>query len=128
MNVPRSSSKNLMLAALVFAASTLTWAQQESTVVKGYVLDSSCAFVKNLSKPIGKGCALKCAKNGSVLVIITDDGTIYWPISDSTPAVGQNPRLMEFAGKKVTAKGEVFEKGGSHAIVIKQIEVASENK
>jgi hypothetical protein len=115
-----------MLASLLFATSGSIWAQQESTVVKGYVLDSSCAFVKNLSKPSGKGCALKCARNGSVLVIITDDGTIYWPISDSTPAVGQNSRLMEFAGKKVTAKGEVFDKGGSHAIVIKQIEVASD--
>ena len=61
--------------------------------VTGWVLDSACAFTKGLSKPISRDCALACAKNGSPLVILQDDGTIYWPISESTPAVSQNQRL-----------------------------------
>src|SRR6266478_3913894 len=84
-----------------------------STTVKGYVLDSACAFVKNLKKPISADCALSCAKAGSPLVILADDGTIYWPISNTIPATGQNERLLKFAGQRVTATGTPYEKGGS---------------
>src|SRR2546426_470578 len=89
---------------------------------KGYVLDSACAFTKNLKKPISAECAVACAKAGSPLVILSDDGTIYWPISNTTPATGQNEKLLPFAGQKVTATGSVFERGGSRALVIDKIE------
>ena len=90
--------------------------------VKGYVLDSACAFTKNLDKPISADCARACAKAGSPLVILAEDGTVYWPIADTTPATGQNEKLMKFAGQKVTAKGKVFQRGGSSAIVIESME------
>ncbi len=89
--------------------------------VRGYVLDSACAFTKDLKKPISKECAVSCAKAGSALVILAEDGTIYWPIADTTPATGQNPKLLPFAGDKVTVSGKVFERGGSKAIVIEKI-------
>jgi hypothetical protein len=98
--------------------------QQKSVSVEGYVLDSACAFTKNLEKPISRDCALKCAKAGSQLVILSDDGSIYWPIADTTPATGQNPRLLEYAGGRVTAKGKLYDRGGSHALVIEQIAAA----
>jgi len=98
------------------------------TSVKGYVLDSACAFTKNLSKPISAECAVACAKAGSPLVILSDDGTIYWPITDTTPSTGQNERLLPFAGKKVTASGKVFQRGGSSALVIEKIEPLSDQK
>jgi hypothetical protein len=90
--------------------------------VKGYVLDSACAFTKSLSKPISKQCAISCAKAGSQLVILAEDGIIYWPIADTTPSSGQNPKLLPFAGDKVTATGKIYERGGSKAIVIEKIE------
>ncbi len=62
------------------------------------------------------------------LVILADDGTIYWLISDSMPATGQNEWLMKFAGQKVTVSGKVFEKGGSRALVIEKIEVEGAGK
>ncbi len=99
-------------------------AADQTTTIKGYVIDSACAFTKNLKKPVSPECAVSCAKNGSPLVILTDAGVIYWPIADEMPAKGQNDRLMEFAGKKVSATGKVFAKGGSHAIVIAKLEAA----
>jgi hypothetical protein len=93
----------------------------ERIVVHGYVLDSACAFTKNLDKPISRKCALACARGGSPLVILTDDGSIYWPISGSTPAAGQNPKLQKFAGQRVNASGKVFERSGSRAMVIEKI-------
>jgi hypothetical protein len=93
--------------------------------VEGYVLDSACAFTKNLDKPISRECALMCAKGGSQLVILSDDGSIYWPIAETMPAEGQNKRLMPFAGKRVTATGKTYARGGSTAIVIDTIVEAS---
>ncbi len=98
------------------------------TTVKGYVIDSSCAFVKSLKKPISPECAVSCAKAGSPLVILTDSGIIYWPISGAMPATGQNERLMDFAGRRVIASGMLYTKGGSRAIVIEKIENAPAGK
>ena len=108
----------LALLAVAFAAS----GNGKPDTIKGYVLDSACAFTKNLNKPISPECAVACAKAGSPLVILSDDGTIYWPISDATPSSGQNDKLLPFAGQKVTATGKVFERGGSRAVVIDKVE------
>lgn len=92
--------------------------------IKGYVIDSACTFTKHLKKPISPDCAIACAKAGSDLVIQTEAGTIYWPISGDTPATGQNDKLMSYAGKMVSVTGKVYTKGGSRAIVIDKVEAA----
>ena len=107
---------------LLAAAICVNAADSPTVTVKGYVLDSACAFTKGLSKPISKQCAISCANAGSQLVILADDGTIYWPIADTTPSTGQNPRLLPFAGDKVTASGKIYDRGGSKAIVIEKIQ------
>lgn len=94
--------------------------------LRGYVLDSACAFTKSLKKPVSAECAIACAKAGSPLVILTTSGTIYWPIADTTPSSGQNDRLLEYAGKQVTVTGKVFQRGGSTAIVISKVEAIAE--
>ena len=71
---------------------------------------------------------MRCAKAGSPLVILTDNGTIYWPIADTTPSAGQNENLMPFAGQRVTASGKAFERGGSSALVIDKIAAESDQK
>jgi hypothetical protein len=114
---------------IVVAICVLGAAAGPSTVtVKGYVLDSACAFTKNLAKPISRECAISCAKSGSPLVILADTGVIYWPISDTTPAAGQNDKLLPFAAQKVTVTGKVFARGGSRAIVIDKIEPVPSGK
>ena len=71
--------KSVLVSALILTA--LAWAAGagKSITVKGYVLDSACAFTKNLEKPISPDCARACAKAGSPLVILADDGTVYSP-------------------------------------------------
>jgi hypothetical protein len=117
------------VAAISLCASAIVLhGQQKSVSVEGYVLDSACAFTKNLEKPISRECAVQCAKAGSQLVILSDDGAVYWPIAGTTPATGQNAKLMEFAGGRVTAKGKLYDRGGSHALVIEQIAAAPAKK
>lgn len=118
----RTSSRFLVLGLLLMAVFALAADTGKAVSVKGYVLDSACAFTKNLKKPISPDCAVACARAGSPLVILADNGTIYWPISDTTPASGQNEKLLPFAGKRVSVSGKVFQRGGSSALVIAKIE------
>ena len=127
MKFKTTVSKAVVLILLA-AAVCLSAADTPTVTVKGYVLDSACAFTKGLSKPISKECAISCAKAGSQLVILSDDGTIYWPIADTTPASGQNPKLLPFAGDKVVASGKVYQRGGSKAIVIEKLEAQASQK
>jgi hypothetical protein len=127
MHLPNAVVKLALPLALLAIAFAATGSGQPETI-KGYVLDSACAFTKNLKKPISPACAAACAKAGSPLVILSDDGAIYWPIADATPASGQNDKLLPFAGQKVTATGKVFERGGSRAVVVEMIEAQSSSK
>ena len=122
-NAGRLSIACLLLVAALAAA---TDTAKQPVSVKGYVLDSACAFTKNLKKPISVECAVACAKAGSPLVILSDDGIVYWPIADATPASGQNERLLPFAGHRIAASGQVFRRGCSNALVIEKIEPLSE--
>jgi len=121
------SFRNLLKFTLPLALAVAVFATDEAAktlTVKGYVLDSACAFTKGLKKPISAECAIACAEAGSPLVILTPAGAIYWPIADTTPSSSQNDKLLPFAGKNVTITGKIFTRGGSKAIVISKIEPA----
>jgi hypothetical protein len=117
-----------LLLILIATAVYVSAADTPTVTVKGYVLDSACAFTKGLGKPISKQCATACANAGSMLVILADDGTIYWPIADTTPSSGQNAKLLPFAGDKVVASRKVYDRGGSKALVIEKIEAQAAKK
>jgi hypothetical protein len=121
-------AKAAVPCVLLVAAAYLAAADAPAATVKGYVLDSACAFTKDLSKPISKQCATSCANAGSQLVILAEDGAIYWPIAATTLASGQNPKLLPFAADKVVVTGKVYQRGGSKAIVIDKIEAQSPQK
>jgi hypothetical protein len=130
------STRKLAVLAVPFLLFTLAQgdtpakkaAPAASVTVKGYVIDSACAFTKGLKKPISSDCATACAKGGSPLVLLTPAGEIYWPISGDTPSTEQNSKLMPFAGQKVVATGKVFKRGGSQALVIDHIEAQAAAK
>ena len=108
----------VLLATAVYVSG----ADSQTVTVKGFVLDSACAFTKGLTKPASKQCAIECARGGSPLVILADNGDIYWPIADTMPATGQNAKLLPFAGDWVTATGKVYQRGGSKAMAVEKIE------
>jgi hypothetical protein len=128
MKITSVASKVAAVALLLAAAICFVAADAPSVTVKGYVLDSACAFTKSLDKPISKQCATSCANAGSPLVILAEDGTIYWPIADTTPSSGQNSKLLPYAGDKVVVTGKVYQRGGSKAIVIEKIEAQAATK
>lgn len=111
------ASTFLILSCFAMAAADLG----SNITVSGWVIDSACAYTKGLDKPIGPACAKACARNGSPLVILRDDGTIFMPIDGNTPSSSQNPRLMPFAGERVTVTGTDYLRNGSHGLVIDKI-------
>ena len=92
--------------------------------VQGLVRDIACPIQnkKATSTDFNLECALQCARNGSPLIILTDDGTIYIPISEAMPDVSQRERLMPLVGKRASVTGTVYERAGTHAMAIKQIQ------
>src|SRR5438552_7809710 len=124
----RNAAKLLLVFAFVVAALAAGDDAGKRVTVKGYVLDSACAFTKSLKKPISTECATACAKAGSPLVILSSAGAIYWPIADTTPSNSQNDKLLPYAGQRVTVSGKVFQRGGSMAIVISKVEPLTETK
>jgi type 1 fimbria pilin len=121
----RSVSKTLATSgfamALVLGFAFSAEAAGKRMTITGYVLDSACLFTKNLKKPVSDRCALQCAAGGSPLVILGTDELVYLPIDGKMPATGQNGRLAQYGGKTVKVTGDVYQRGGSNAIVIETI-------
>jgi hypothetical protein len=94
-----------------------------SGAIEGLIRDISCPIQNKAATAttFNLACALECAKGGSPLIILTKDGAIYTPISDSMPDKDQRERLTPFVGKYVKATGQLFEREGTHAIAIKTI-------
>lgn len=91
--------------------------------ISGLVRDIACPIQNKQStaRRFNRDCALGCARQGSPLAVLTDDGTMYLPISASMPDTDQRAKLMPFVGKYVQVVGDVYERNGLRAIVIKQI-------
>ena len=103
-------------------------ANSSKATIEGLVRDVACPIQNLDSSPthFSLKCVRECVKGGSPLVILTQDGHLYFPISDKMPDADQRQELMPFVGKYVRASGTVFEREGTHAIVITEIKEMKE--
>jgi hypothetical protein len=95
-------------------------------VITGYVRDIAC-LVQNpkagaATTPVAKDCLRECIRGGSPLVILSEDGLLYVPISTETPDKSVHSQMLPYAGKYVKVSGKLFERGGLHSISIEKIE------
>ena len=92
--------------------------------IEGLLRDIACPIQNLDSKAtaFSMTCVRDCVNGGSPLAILTKAGDLYLPISDKMPDVDQRRKLMPFVGKYVRASGTVFERNGTHAIVIAEIQ------
>ena len=91
--------------------------------IEGAVRDLACP-VQNpagTAKSFSLQCTLDCVKHGVPIIILTNTGLIYFPISANMPDSDQREKMMPFVGKYVQATGPVFTRNGTHAIAITQI-------
>lgn len=92
--------------------------------IEGLVRDVACPIQNKdaTAMEFNLKCAQECARLGSPLIILTQEGVLYTPISESMPDRDQRKRLLPFVGKYVRVTGPVFERNGSRAIAVKTIE------
>ena len=76
--------------------------------VTGEVVDMMCFVDHNATGDKHAACAAKCIKGGGP-VGIASEGKTYLVVGDHKP---MNDQLAEYAGKTVTLKGKVAERGG----------------
>ena len=91
--------------------------------IEGLLRDIACP-IQNLdgdATHLSLKCVRDCVKAGSPIGILTKDGDLYLPISDTMPDYSQRQKLMPFLGKYVRVKGISFERKGTRAIVITEI-------
>ena len=103
-------------------------ANASKATIEGLVRDVACP-IQNLdgtATNLSLKCVMDCVRGGSPLVILTQDGLLYFPISAKMPDTDQRQKLMPFVGKYVRASGTVFERTGTHAIVITEIQEMKE--
>jgi hypothetical protein len=76
--------------------------------VTGEVVDLMCYVDHNASGDKHAACASKCIKEGGP-VGIASEGKTYLIVGDHKP---MNDQLAEYAGKTITVKGKIAERGG----------------
>jgi len=98
-------------------------ANASNETIEGLLRDVACPIqnLDNHATSMGAKCVQDCVRGGSPLVILTKDDRLYFPISARMPDTDQRQVLMPFVGKYVRASGIVFERTGTHAIVITEI-------
>lgn len=120
-----TSFRRLIVAVATLFVLAVAWGDDQPAkgAVEGLVRDISCAIQNKAATAttLNLKCALECARNGSPLIILSKDGEIYIPISNSMPDKDQRQRLLPFVGKYVKATGTVYERSGTHAIAIDQV-------
>jgi hypothetical protein len=107
-------------ATLVFG----TGLSAETKTVSGVLVDVMCNTKQGTAKATGEAhadCAAACAKKGSPLAVANEKG-IYEVTGAWTE--DKNAKLIEFAGHKVEATGDVTEKDGKMIIAVSSIKMA----
>ena len=79
-----------------------------SKEVTGEVVDMMCYVDHNATGEKHEMCGAKCIKGGGPVGIVSD-GKAYLIVGDHKP---MNDQLAEYAGKTVTVKGKMAERGG----------------
>ena len=112
-----------ILAGAAFVVSLgLPLGASDTKTLKGEVVDVKCQARKADNTGEGhESCAMKCAKSGATMGILTSDG-VYEIAGDY--AADSNKKLIEFVAKKVEAKGDVTEKDGKKIIAVSSMALA----
>lgn len=94
-----------------------------SQTIEGLVRDIACPVQNGraAARTFDLKCALECVRLGSPIIVQTDSGSLYVPISEAMPDQGQHARITPFVGKYVEVRGKIFERHGMRAIMVESV-------
>ena len=96
----------------------------ESVSVTGEIVDSACWIKMGAKGESHKDCAQKCADAGIPLALVEDGtGKLVW-LASKNDMETPNPKLKEYAGKKVTIAGTYAERGGAKILLVGSVKPA----
>jgi hypothetical protein len=111
------------IAAAAFVAAMSAPAFAKTETVKGELVDQAC-YMKD-HKNMGdahKACAVKCAKAGQQVSLVTSDGKVYEVKGDL--AANNNAKLVPHMSHTVELTGDVMEEGGKMVINATDLKMA----
>ncbi len=110
----------LVLPLFVLVLGPLTARAQEEATIQGEIVDLRCYMSRGRHGVAHKACAVTCAKNGSPIGVLTDEGALYLLLDDrGTSDSYQFARRL--AGERATVSGRTFNKQGVSSIVISSV-------
>ncbi len=94
--------------------------------VTGLVVGTNCWLSRGLEGDKYRDSAVACARNGTPLAILTDDGWLVYPFTVGTngSAKPDLQLLMPYAEQRVTATGLVVGRGMTRGIIVDSLAVA----
>ncbi len=87
---------------------------------QGEVLDMACYISHGAKGADHAACALKCAKDGQPIGLLTKDGKVFLLFADHDDNTAFN-KTKDFAGKNVAISGMPFEKDGIKGITVHSV-------
>ena len=111
-------------AFLVAAFSVFPLLAAEAVSVTGEIVDSACWIKMGAKGESHRDCAQKCADAGIPLALVEDgSGKLVW-LASKNDMETPNPKLKEYAGKKVTITGAYAERGGAKILLVDSVKPA----
>lgn len=99
---------------------------EEPGRVTGTVVGANCWLSRGLEGDQYRDSAIACARNGTPLAILTDNGWLVYPFTVGTDGSAKPDLqlLMPYAEQRVTATGLVVGRGMTRGIIIDSVTVA----
>lgn len=93
--------------------------EARDTTIRGTVTDLNSWLALGLSGPEHRSFAQARARMGQVLVLLGDDGGIYYPVATKMPSgPASTPALIDHAERTVLAFGTLIQRGPARALMI----------
>ncbi len=96
-------------------------AEGKAISITASVVDLSCKSVFNLSGDDHRMCAQVCFDLGIPLALMSEDGTLYVPVTMAMGMDRGDKDLRDHAEHTVNVTGKVIERGGLNTILIESI-------
>lgn len=102
----------------------------DSAIVTGTVVGTNCWLARGLEGSKYRDSAIACARNGTPLAILTDAGSLIYPMTVGTSGNSRPDmaKLTPYAEQRVTVTGKLIKRGREHAIIIDKVASAPEPK
>ncbi len=120
-----------MVVLLPVAGSGARYAAEagaQVAAVSGWVVDANSWLGQGIRGPDKRSCSVASAEAGTPLVLLTDDGSIVFPVQPVPPAGthASNLKLEPYAEQRVTIGGKLIQQGKERAIVVEYVTRAND--